>query len=121
MPVLKNNRKIGKINEDLAVAYLSKKGHTLIQQNYYCPHGEIDIITEKNDTLFIVEVKSSNTVSPQLLYKINTTKKRRLYISTIHFLENSTKHYENIQFDLILVYNQRLIEHYKNIIEKDYS
>lgn len=52
-------QQIGAKGEDLAEGFLIKKGYTIIEKNYRCKDGEIDIITkdEFGDFVFI-EVKS---------------------------------------------------------------
>jgi len=44
--------------EDLAVTYLKKKGYKVIERNYRCQWGEIDLIAREGDTLVFVEIKS---------------------------------------------------------------
>ena len=51
-------RKIGDIGEGIACTYLRREGFALIQQNYWKPWGEIDIIAKKENILRFVEVKS---------------------------------------------------------------
>ena len=34
----------GKIGEELAVTYLKRKGYQIIERNFECKQGEIDII-----------------------------------------------------------------------------
>ena len=49
---------LGVKGEDLAVQYLKKKGFKVIERNYHCPWGEIDLIAREGDTLVFVEIKS---------------------------------------------------------------
>lgn len=49
---------IGKIGEDLAKGYLEKQGYKIIEQNYKTKYSEIDLITEKSNTLVFVEVRT---------------------------------------------------------------
>lgn len=51
--------KKGNIGEDLACAYLVKKGYKIIVRNYRKKFGEIDIIgRERDGTLVFIEVKA---------------------------------------------------------------
>lgn len=52
-----NKRHIGNENEIKAVEHLKKAGYKILERNYYCPIGEIDIIARKNEYLIFVEVK----------------------------------------------------------------
>ncbi len=52
-----NTRSIGSKYEDMAVDYLIKKGHRILDRNYNCRYGEIDIISKHQDSLVFIEVK----------------------------------------------------------------
>jgi len=51
-------KELGKKGEQLALRYLKKNGYRLIQTNYVCKLGEMDIIAQEKDTLAFVEVKT---------------------------------------------------------------
>src|SRR3989344_5563593 len=51
-------QKTGEIGENIAVKFLVKQGFLIRERNYTKKWGEIDIIAEKNEKLFFVEVKS---------------------------------------------------------------
>ena len=46
------------MGEQLAAVYLKKKGLTIVERNYRCFIGEIDIIARDGETIVFVEVKS---------------------------------------------------------------
>lgn len=52
-----NKRKTGSHYEQLAGAYLESKGYRIIQYNYRCRPGEIDIIARDGAYLVFCEVK----------------------------------------------------------------
>src|SRR5690348_10664811 len=51
-------KQIGNSGEEEAVNYLQKNGYKIIQKNYRCKIGEIDIIAKDSDYLVFIEVKS---------------------------------------------------------------
>ncbi len=56
------HNELGKLGEQLAAEYLSKKGYVILARNYYYDKAEIDIIAQKEaETLVIVEVKTRNS------------------------------------------------------------
>ena len=65
-------RKIGDLGEGIACNYFKNKGFKIVEQNYWKPWGEIDIIAEKQGITYFVEVKSvtrgtfENVSVPQL-------------------------------------------------------
>ena len=54
------NQQIGKLGEDLACKYLKENKYTIIERNFNCKQGEVDIIaydTYRNELVFL-EVKT---------------------------------------------------------------
>lgn len=49
---------IGDLGEDFAANVLSEKGYIILDRNYSCKTGEIDIIAKDEDTFVFVEVKT---------------------------------------------------------------
>jgi len=59
---MKNSKRaLGIRGEDLAVRYLKKKGYKIIERNYRCQWGEIDLIAHHKGTLIFVEIKSRSS------------------------------------------------------------
>lgn len=53
-----NTRRIGMEKEGLAAEFLEKKGFRILERNFYCRQGEIDLIAESLEgVLVFVEVK----------------------------------------------------------------
>ena len=52
-----NKRQIGFDKEEDAERYLSDNGYRIIEKNFYCSAGEIDIIAEDEEYLCFIEVK----------------------------------------------------------------
>jgi putative endonuclease len=53
-----DSRELGRQGEDAAVAYLLGRGMVLVQRNWRCRHGEIDIVARDGRTLVLCEVKT---------------------------------------------------------------
>lgn len=49
---------LGRHGEDLAAAYLTDAGYRLVDRNWRCTQGEIDIIAERDGEIVFVEVKT---------------------------------------------------------------
>ncbi|SMX71987.1 MULTISPECIES: YraN family protein [Brevibacterium] len=56
-------RSLGQTGEDLAAGFLQRQGMVIIERNFRCPRGEIDIIARDGDTIVFVEVKTRRTLA----------------------------------------------------------
>jgi putative endonuclease len=56
-----NNIDLGRRGEDEAAAYLASLGYRIIDRNWRCPQGEIDIVALDGSELVIVEVKTRSS------------------------------------------------------------
>ena len=81
---------IGKSKEKLACRYLEKKGFKLIEKNYYCRRGEIDLIMRDQDSLVFVEVRyRNNDRFGSALESINIHKQKRLIFTAEQYLQQT--------------------------------
>ena len=59
MKHVQNNKKtIGSAGENLVKRFLVKHGLEIVEQNYWKPWGEIDIVAKSENTIHFIEVKS---------------------------------------------------------------
>lgn len=74
-----NKRKTGAVYEEKAAAYLKEKGYRILEKNYRCPLGEIDLIAEESGYLVFIEVKYRKTSRLGTGEEaVNTKKQRRI-------------------------------------------
>ena len=74
-----NKRKTGAVYEEKAAAYLKEKGYRILEKNYRCPLGEIDLIAEESGYLVFIEVKYRRTSRLGTGEEaVNTKKQRRI-------------------------------------------
>lgn len=102
----------GKIAEDMAADFLQKNGYKILTRNFRFQKAEIDIITEKDDLIIIIEVKARSTdvfTLPQ--EAVTKTKIRSIVLAANHYLEEYNKQNE-VRFDIISV----LPDENKNLI-----
>ena len=50
--------RLGSWGEDRASEYLSRKGYTLLETNYRCQWGEVDLVCQDGPCLVFVEVRT---------------------------------------------------------------
>jgi putative endonuclease len=51
-------QRIGELGEDIACNYIKKRGYKVVERNYTKKQGEIDVIAQKDKTLYFIEVKA---------------------------------------------------------------
>ncbi|MDF2047745.1 MULTISPECIES: YraN family protein [Microbacterium] len=49
---------LGRAGENRAVAHLSSSGYLILDRNWRCPQGEIDIVADHHGALVVIEVKT---------------------------------------------------------------
>ncbi len=72
-----SNTETGQSGESKASRYLHSNGYTVIDRNFRCRSGEIDIIATKDRTLYFIEVKTRATPRHGMPYEAVTTGKMR--------------------------------------------
>jgi len=58
---MENRRRIGAAHEEQAASYLTAQGYEILEQNYRCRLGEIDLVAREGGTLVFLEVKYRRT------------------------------------------------------------
>lgn len=77
----------GARGEALAAAYVEERGYTVLEKNYRCRTGEIDLIARQGSSLAFVEVKTrKNALRGQPREYVTATKQRRLRSAAMHYL-----------------------------------
>jgi putative endonuclease len=78
---------LGKFAENRAERLLVAAGLHILQRNYRCRHGEIDLIAQDGGTLVFVEVRSrSRQDFGSAAESVTTTKQRRIIAAARHYL-----------------------------------
>ncbi len=114
---MENHNKFGELGEQNAVAFLRRKGYTILERNYRYLKAEVDIIAQKDDFVVIVEVKSRNTGFLEGISDAITPKKIKLLtMAANHYVEEMDSDLE-VRFDVITVIKKGHnfeIEHFEN-------
>lgn len=92
----KNKKIIGKLGEDIACNFLQESGYQILNKNYKCHFGEIDIITRINKSIVFFEVKTRTTTDFGYPFEsVNRGKIKKIFITIDYFLkENKFLEYE---------------------------
>lgn len=117
---MQTTKQKGDLWEIIAIKYLQKHGYKILETNYkFGRFWEIDIIAEKLDQYFFIEVKyrsnenfwtAEESITPAKLFKLE----KSVYA---YCLKNNIN-LENISFQVIAILKQKTshrVTHYKNI------
>ena len=97
--------KSGKIAEDIAAGFLTKRGIKLLDRNFHCRFGEIDLIGFDQEILIFIEVRyRKNEHRSAVIETIDQHKCRKLVITSEYFL-NRYRIYQSNQcrYDVITI------------------
>lgn len=99
---------LGREGEDLAASWLKTKGYRLLERNYRCRLGEVDLIVEEGELaarkIHFVEVKtrrSTDKVSPREL--ISQGKQRHISRVAQHYVASKRLHDVNAAFAVLII------------------
>ncbi len=97
-------KEIGDKGEKLARDFLKKKGYRIIETNFRCREGEIDIVARKKDYLVFVEVRTKTGAgygSPE--ESITFAKKDKLIASALSYIDTHKNLPDSWRIDFVAV------------------
>jgi len=100
----REKKDLGKKGEEKALRFLKKKGYRIIETNYVCKMGEMDLIAKEKDTLVFIEVKTRTSTMfgpPQLA--VNSWKQRQLSKVALNFLKEKKLEDVKARFDVVAI------------------
>lgn len=98
----KHRIELGKSGEEIAASCLVNKGFTIVQRNYRCPSGEIDIVARDGETLVFIEVKTRLAESfGHPLEAVSTRKQQQVCRAALHYLSRNNLMEAQSRFDVI--------------------
>jgi putative endonuclease len=119
-----SRQEIGRLGEKLATNYLKKQGFKILETNYRCPLGEIDIIARQKDCLAFIEVRTktgSDFGTPE--ESVTGDKKRKMINTAYYYLKQNECLESDWRIDFIAVelnekYKPSRIELFQNAVSE---
>lgn len=106
----------GQAGEEEALTYLKQQGLKLLQRNFRCKGGEIDLIMQERDVVVFVEVrKRADMRYGGAAASITFAKKKRLILAARRYLQ-SYRTLPACRFDVIAIDGSEL-SWLKNVLE----
>ena len=114
------SHEFGKQGEDYACQYLETKGYQIIQRNFSCKQGEIDIIAKNKEEYVFIEVKTRHNFYYGMPSEAVTKKKQKhLWHATKYYLYLHKLENVYIRFDIIEIIKRKeqfYFNHIKQVI-----
>jgi putative endonuclease len=95
---------VGRAGEEAAVRFLHEQGYRIVERNYRCRFGEIDLIARDGEILAFIEVKTrrSRAFGPPAL-AVTIEKQRHLVKASQMYLTQRGKAHELCRFDVVTI------------------
>ena len=107
-----NTRKIGAFYEEAACAYLQNQEIEIMERNFRCRQGEVDIIGRDKNCVVFFEVKYRRSEAFEALYAVPYTKQKKICRCADYYMMIHPWIYQ-IRYDVIGITGTR-IEWVKN-------
>lgn len=101
---------IGRAYEEEARKFLRKQGYEIVESNFRCSFGEIDIIAREKEYLVFLEVKFRSTIKKGYPEEaINSKKMYRIYRTAEYYLySRNLSQEQSCRFDVVLINGQEI-------------
>lgn len=89
--------------ETLALNLLQTAGLRLLERNYRCKCGELDLIMAQGDTAVVIEVRSRHSAQfGSAMESINHIKRRRINrCAALWWVRTGQRHFRHLRFDVV--------------------
>lgn len=95
---------LGKRGEILAAAFLMNQKYVILEKNYRCPLGEIDLVAELNGKLRFVEVKTRSSLQYGFPEEaVNEQKQHKIRQLALFYLKEKNKENISVAFDVVSI------------------
>jgi TIGR00252 family protein len=93
----------GDKGEQLVAEYLEQDGFAIVERNYACRTGEVDLIAKRGETVVFVEVKARTNSFFDLTELISKAKQRRIISAAKRFIVEHAVNNKVCRFDVALI------------------
>jgi len=92
----------GREGEEIACRHLRNQGYVILERNFRCSYGEIDIIARQGDVLVFVEVRSRRSAHfGEPLDSVGPVKQRKLSRIALCYIQKHRLEDRQARFDVL--------------------
>lgn len=96
------NKEFGAFGENIAAEYLAECGYRILERNFSCKSGEVDIIAVQGDAVVFIEVKTrSSEIFGLPSEAVSSTKQMRIVRTALYYLQKNKLLDYMCRFDVI--------------------
>jgi len=97
-----NNKILGAFGENMAREYLSKCGYRVLEKNFSCRAGEIDIIAIQGDAVVFIEVKTRSSDRYGLPSEaVSKSKQQKIVKTALYYMQKNKLLDKMCRFDVM--------------------
>ncbi len=98
-------RALGATGEDLAAAWYEERGYKVLDRNWRCTQGEIDLVLGTSAVVVFCEVKTRRSAAFGAPFEaVTVSKQRRIRVLAAKWLEAHPQRGVDLRFDVASVY-----------------
>ncbi len=102
-----NNKILGNRGEQAAASYLMAHGYQILERNYRCPVGEIDIVASRGTTVIFVEVKTRRSLAyGRPCEAVDYRKQQKIIKTASWYIQGHNLSGRSLRFDVLEVFAQ---------------
>lgn len=99
-----STRNMGQQGENMAFSYICQQGYRVVERNYRCPYGEVDLIAKDGEIFVFIEVKSrQSTLFGQPEEAVDFKKRKKLSTVALWYLAEKKIDNYHARFDVVSI------------------
>ena len=115
-------QRTGRLGEDAAARYLMRAGYQVVERNYRCRAGEIDLVARDGETLVFIEVRArTSTAFGTPEESVTARKQQKMIACALTYLSERGRPDQDWRIDVVAVTLDRgrvsRLDHYQHAIE----
>jgi putative endonuclease len=116
--ISRHRRTLGARGEDLAVAWYVERGYEILDRNWRCREGELDLVLRGSGATVFCEVKTrTSNAFGSPVEAVTRTKQRRIRVLAGRWMSARGHHGGTLRFDVVSVFAPRDVPPIVEVLE----
>ncbi len=101
--MLIDHLRVGKEGEEFAYNIVKRMGYKILEKNYRCSIGEVDLIALDGDVLVFIEIKTRRHSIGYAKEAVNRKKRKKLLLVASYYMKKKKLYNRKVRFDVIAI------------------